>query len=221
MADKGGNYVRCWSKYQSGVEFLNPGGEGCSCWICKCQCNVVFTEPTQPAIARRVDPKELEEDTAPKTMPGLVSMIHDSIAEATCAKFLEDTTANKQEDITCNACTSVFFQMASNPHLGSAKDKHKGKTAVALNDTRFHKKRLMTAGSLFQPITIDGETDNSNQQPRTLMGTPSVMAQAKEIKQMPQYVRDVRMEVFHRSCRENTTLETCNVLDLMAEKLTN
>eukprot|EP00536_Pseudo-nitzschia_multiseries_P017242 jgi/Psemu1/50009/gm1.50009_g len=67
-----------------------------------------------------VNPKELEEDTAPKTMPGLVSMVHDSIAEATCPKFLEDTTATKQ-DITCNACSSVFFQMASNPHIGSAK----------------------------------------------------------------------------------------------------
>eukprot|EP00536_Pseudo-nitzschia_multiseries_P010861 jgi/Psemu1/27275/gm1.27275_g len=65
------------------------------------------------------------------------------------------------------------------------------------------------AGSLFQPITIDGETGGSNQQPRTLMGTPLAMAPAKEIKWMPQ------------SCRENTTPETCNVLDLMAENLTN
>eukprot|EP00536_Pseudo-nitzschia_multiseries_P008201 jgi/Psemu1/19878/gm1.19878_g len=137
---------------------------------------------SQPKPTRaKVDPKELEEDTAPKTIPGLVSMIHDSIAEATsencfstpllgrtCAKFLEDTTASKQ-DITRNACSSVFFQMASNPHLGSAKfqktikeamgsirkntidvknidqlrAKHKGKTAVPSNDTRFYQNRLM------------------------------------------------------------------------------
>eukprot|EP00536_Pseudo-nitzschia_multiseries_P003106 jgi/Psemu1/6971/gm1.6971_g len=95
MVDKGGNCVRCRSKYQTGVELLNPGGEGCSRQICNCQYNVVFTESTRPVIDYGVDPKELEEDTAPNTMPGLVLMIHDSIAEATCAKFLEDTTASK------------------------------------------------------------------------------------------------------------------------------
>eukprot|EP00536_Pseudo-nitzschia_multiseries_P007271 jgi/Psemu1/17435/gm1.17435_g len=193
---------------------------------------------------QRVDPKELEEETAPKTMPGIVSMINDSIAEATHAKFLEDTTASKQ-DITCNACSSVFYQMASNPHLGSAKfqktikegmsliekntingknihqlrAEQKGKTAVPSNDTRFHQNRLMTgipgmdashflanhskkkpslpptetlictrSGSMLQPITIDGETNNSNQQPRTLMGTLSAMAPAKEIQQTPEYL---------------------------------
>eukprot|EP00536_Pseudo-nitzschia_multiseries_P016372 jgi/Psemu1/45944/gm1.45944_g len=128
IADKGGDCVRCQSKYQTGVEFLNT------------------------------DPKELEEDTAPNTMPGLVSMIHDSIAEATHNEFLDDTTARKQ-DIIRNACSSVFFQMASNPHLGSPKlqkiikeaigptkknidgkntdqlrAKHKGKTEVPSND---------------------------------------------------------------------------------------
>eukprot|EP00536_Pseudo-nitzschia_multiseries_P007273 jgi/Psemu1/17437/gm1.17437_g len=209
-----------------------------------------------------VNPKELEEETAPNTMPGLVLMIHNSFAEATCAKFFEDTTASKQ-DITCNVCSSVFYQMASNPHLGSAKTingknihqlraEHKGKTAVPSNDTRFHQNRLVTgmpgmdnsrflanhskkkphppptetlidtrAGSLFQPITIDGETDGSNQQPRTLMGTSLAMAPAKEIKRMPQNVRDVKMEAFNRSRKENTTPETYNVVDLMAENLTN
>eukprot|EP00536_Pseudo-nitzschia_multiseries_P001093 jgi/Psemu1/2478/gm1.2478_g len=89
-------------------------------------------------------------------MPRLVSMIHDTIAEATHTEFLEDTTPSKQ-DISRNDCSSVFFQMASNPHLGSAKfqkiikeamgpikkesiggknidqlrAKHKGKTAVS------------------------------------------------------------------------------------------
>eukprot|EP00536_Pseudo-nitzschia_multiseries_P001413 jgi/Psemu1/3314/gm1.3314_g len=131
-------------------KFLNPGGEGCSCQICNCRCNVVFTESTRPAIAWGIDPKELEEDTAPNTMPGLVSMIHDTITEATRIKFLEDTTASKQ-DITCNACSSVFFQMASNPildlqssrkqsrttidgkNIDQLRAKHKGKTAVPSN----------------------------------------------------------------------------------------
>eukprot|EP00536_Pseudo-nitzschia_multiseries_P003336 jgi/Psemu1/7533/gm1.7533_g len=166
MADKGGSCVRCLSKYQMGVEFLNPG-----------------------------DPKELEEDTAPKTMPELVLMIHDSIAEATCAKFLEDTTANKQ-DITYNACSSVFFQMANNPHLESAKfqktikeaiAKFKGKMAAPSNDTQFHQNRLMTV---------------------------------KEIKQMPtKYVRDVKMEAFDGSCKENTTPETWDVARVLKKRV--
>eukprot|EP00536_Pseudo-nitzschia_multiseries_P015349 jgi/Psemu1/42185/gm1.42185_g len=95
LAHKGQNCVRYRSKYQTGVELFNPGGEGCSCQICSCQCKVVFTELTQPAIARRVDSKKLDEDTARKTMSGLVAMIHDSIAEATLAKLLTRREMNE------------------------------------------------------------------------------------------------------------------------------
>eukprot|EP00536_Pseudo-nitzschia_multiseries_P004058 jgi/Psemu1/9138/gm1.9138_g len=147
MADKGGNCKRCWSKYSLGVEFLNPHGEDCSCQICNCQCNV-FTESTRPATACAADPMELEEDTALKTMPGLVSMIYDLIAEATHSTYPGEYNSN-------------------NPHLGSAKfqkrikeamepikntssgksiyqlqTKHKGKAAAPFNDTRFHSNRL-------------------------------------------------------------------------------
>eukprot|EP00536_Pseudo-nitzschia_multiseries_P008239 jgi/Psemu1/20003/gm1.20003_g len=166
------------------------------------------------------NPKELEEATAPKTMPGLlVSMIHDSIAEATCDKFLEDTTANQQ------------FQKAVKEAMGPIKKTPSmARTLTSLEPSirgrwQYHQMTLglinTRARSFFQPITIDGETNDSNQQPRTLMGTPLAMAPAKEIEQMPQYVRDVKMEAFDRSCKENTTQETCNVLDLMAENLTN
>eukprot|EP00536_Pseudo-nitzschia_multiseries_P011817 jgi/Psemu1/30129/gm1.30129_g len=171
------------------------------------------------------DPKELEEDTAPKTMPGLVSMIHDSIAEATCAKFLEDTTSNKQ-DITHNACP--FFQKTIKEGMGPIKNTIDGKNIASSEPStrerrQYHQMTLKQtrAGSLFQLITINGETDNSNQRPRTLMDTTPDMAPAKEIKQTPQYVRDGKMETFDRSCKENTAPETCNVVDLMAENLTN
>eukprot|EP00536_Pseudo-nitzschia_multiseries_P013305 jgi/Psemu1/34768/gm1.34768_g len=176
-------------------------------------CNVVFTESTWLAIACGVDPKELEEDTAPKTMPGFVLTIHESIAEATCVKFLEDTTANKQ-DITYNQPPSWICKVPENnqesngsykkntidgKNIDQLRAKHKGKMAVPSNDTWFDQNRRMMgrslppppptetlintrADSLFQPITINGETDDSNQRPRTLMGTPLTMAPAKEMK---------------------------------------
>eukprot|EP00536_Pseudo-nitzschia_multiseries_P009088 jgi/Psemu1/22303/gm1.22303_g len=209
----------CWpkprrTKYKERrrVKFLNPGGEGCSCWICNCLCNVVFTESTWPDIACGVDPKELGGDTAPNTMPGLVSMIRDTIPEATCAEFLEDTTASKQ-DITCNACSSVFFQIASNPHLGSAKFQKTIKEAMGPI-----KKPTSNGKNIDQ---LRAEHKGKTAQPRILMVTPSAMAPANEIQQTPKYVRDVKMEAINRSCKENTTPETCNVLGLMAENLTN
>eukprot|EP00536_Pseudo-nitzschia_multiseries_P003241 jgi/Psemu1/64046/estExt_Genemark1.C_480062 len=134
--------------------------------------------------------------------------------------------------------------MASSPHLGSAKFQKTIKEVMGEDDNtmKWHlvpskqthggypgKKPLLPlaetpidtrAASLFQPITINGETNNSNQQPRTLMGSPSVTS-VKEIKHTPQFVGDVKTKTFDRSCNENKTPGTCDVLDLMAENLTN
>eukprot|EP00536_Pseudo-nitzschia_multiseries_P002416 jgi/Psemu1/5476/gm1.5476_g len=203
MADKGGNCVRCQSKYRTGIELFNPG-----------------------------DSKELEEDTAPNTMPGLVPMIHDTIAEATRAKFLEDTTTSKQ-DITCNACSSVFYQMASDPHHGSAnfqktikeaiqlRAKHKRKTtgipgldAVSLPMTP---RRSLSLHQMRHQSKLEQVPCSNQSQSMERLTTTTT----KEIQQTPKYVRDVKMEAFDMSCKENTTPETCNVVDLIAENLTN
>eukprot|EP00536_Pseudo-nitzschia_multiseries_P018104 jgi/Psemu1/54154/gm1.54154_g len=183
-------------------------------------CNVVFTELTRPDIAHGVDTKKLEEDTAPKTMPGLVSVIHDSIADATCAKFLEDKTASKQvPENNQRSNGSHLKNTIDGKNIIQLRAQHKGKakkhppppTEMSI-DTR--------AGSLFQPITIDGETSDSKLQPSTLVGTSSATP-AKEIKQTQKYVRDVKMKAYNMSCKKNTAPETCDVLDLMTENLTN
>eukprot|EP00536_Pseudo-nitzschia_multiseries_P013076 jgi/Psemu1/34051/gm1.34051_g len=209
------------------------------------QFNSLVPSQEEPS-ARSGDPKELEEDTAPKTMPGLVLIINDSIAEATSRQVLGGYSSKQaryhlQCLLLCLVpngqqppswiCKVPENNQGSNGlhkkktidsnNINQLRAKHKGKMAVPSNDTRFHQNRLVTGfpnmddsrflpnhskkkplpppaetpidtragGSLFQPITIDGETDVFNQQqPRTLMGssTPSAIVSAKEIKQTPQ-----------------------------------
>eukprot|EP00536_Pseudo-nitzschia_multiseries_P000952 jgi/Psemu1/2156/gm1.2156_g len=104
-------------------------------------------------------------------------------------------------------------------NIDQLRAKHKGKVTVPSNDTQFHRNRLMTG----IPCMDDSQflTNHSRKLPPPPTETLIHTRAGSLFQPMPKYVRDVKMEAFDRSCKENTRPETCDVLDLMAENLTN
>eukprot|EP00536_Pseudo-nitzschia_multiseries_P002000 jgi/Psemu1/4668/gm1.4668_g len=226
---------------------MDQTGKACKCEVCLCKCDLVFVKSKRLAIVSAIDP--LKEPDEEKAVVGDASVCL-SYAEGKNDsrvnehQYLTNPFATKADHLQ-NAHATAFLDIISNSVLGRDRVKKTsqevmgplqttskaGKTIYQLRmrrgDGTMKKAPTETPmdtplkiGSYHEPITIDGDTEDSKHQPRTLICHTPSRSQEPPKDETPAFVRSVCQLAFEKADFQMNSQNNQDILDFVGPKLT-